>query len=161
MASHSEAPFDREAEVDSSHDSSDTDDFELNSEDGSEDLTLNFTGDLTWALTESTKRINDASALPLIPRDDYPSLTIDNDTEIRLLQVQPSTDPWNIDCRLFIEQRKGLVEYEALSYTWGASRLGKCVTVNGRDFPVTDNLYAALHRLQLPEAPRIVSIRVI
>lgn len=161
MASHSAALSDMAAEVDSLHDSSDTDDFELDSEDGSNDLMLKFTGELKWDSTASTERKDDAVAFSSLSGDDYPSLPIDSEQEIRLLQVQPSTDPWNIDCRLFIEQRDGSVEYEALSYTWGASTLGKCVRVNGRDFPVTHNLYAAIRRLQLPDAPRILWIDAI
>lgn len=152
MASHSAASSDTAAEADSQTDGSDTDDFELGSEDGSDDLTFDFTGDLTWDSTASTEGADDAAALPLIPRDDYPSLPIDNDKEIRLLQVQPSTDPWTIDCRLFIEKRNGAIEYEALSYTWGSSTLGRCIRVNGKDFLVTDNLYAAICRLQRSES---------
>ncbi|KAI0180994.1 heterokaryon incompatibility protein-domain-containing protein [Hypoxylon sp. FL1284] len=48
--------------------------------------------------------------------------------------------------------------YEALSYVWGASTQSHSVILNGKPFPVTDNLFAALRRLRRRDKQRVLWI---
>ncbi|PQE04520.1 Heterokaryon incompatibility 6 OR allele protein [Rutstroemia sp. NJR-2017a BVV2] len=43
-----------------------------------------------------------------------------------------------------------LVEYDALSYTWGTKENEKTIECNGIDFPITENLFNALLALRYP-----------
>lgn len=51
--------------------------------------------------------------------------------------------------------------YEALSYCWGDNKIKHPISLNGRNFLVTANLHAALHRLQKDDAVRRIWIDAI
>ncbi|KAI9157921.1 heterokaryon incompatibility protein-domain-containing protein [Paramyrothecium foliicola] len=74
----------------------------------------------------------------------------------RLLRILPSIDPSSpVDCRLeHVLLEAGDVSYEALSYTWGSGHKTHAITLDGRPFPVTSNLMAALLRLRYQEHDR-------
>jgi hypothetical protein len=48
--------------------------------------------------------------------------------------------------------------YEALSYVWGDPALTRDVEVSGQVVSITDNLYAVLHQLRLPDRSRALWI---
>lgn len=77
-----------------------------------------------------------------------------SNSSIRLVELNPSTEP-RICARLLHTslQQFGVV-YEALSYVWGDPTKTSSVLLNGQDFLVTSNLEAALKALQLPSKPR-------
>ncbi|KIM93761.1 hypothetical protein OIDMADRAFT_137210, partial [Oidiodendron maius Zn] len=68
--------------------------------------------------------------------------------EIRLLQIT-STTPEKVSCNLTYTslQNSEPLKYRALSYVWGKPVLDWVITVNGRPFKVTENLYEALRHL--------------
>jgi hypothetical protein len=52
-------------------------------------------------------------------------------------------------------------KYEALSYTWGASKLERTITLNGKHMlGITDNLYNALRRLRKRVGIRTLWVRL-
>ncbi|PVH96482.1 hypothetical protein DM02DRAFT_499644, partial [Periconia macrospinosa] len=79
--------------------------------------------------------------------------------EIRLLSLLPGKKGDLIRCKLskgrFKVSLPPQYNYEALSYVWGKSTQNRYIMLdNKKDFPVTDNLYAALGRLRRPEKAR-------
>ncbi|KAL6693867.1 heterokaryon incompatibility domain-containing protein [Trichoderma pleuroticola] len=79
---------------------------------------------------------------------------------IRLLCLHPGKGSI-IVCELFqaeLHQRESAVSYEALSYTWGSSRLSVTIHVNGCCLSITRNLYNALLDLRYPKKQRILWI---
>ena len=68
----------------------------------------------------------------------YPSLHANQDT-FHLLVLLPLTNSgMNFECRIGLARLDDQIVFEALSYVWG----------DPIDFPVTENLYSALHRLR-------------
>ena len=63
--------------------------------------------------------------------------------EIRWLQIKSASDD-GVDCTLSHVSRDQDTDYCALSYCWGDPYLKEDITVNGRLFKVTSNLFAAL-----------------
>ena len=50
-------------------------------------------------------------------------------------------------------------QYEAVSYTWGSTRLvEKYVVLNGENIPIRDNLWTFLRKLRLTDLPRLLWI---
>lgn len=85
----------------------------------------------------------------------YPSLPLDSSKdEFRLLQVHAVDPNEPLRCTLVIHSLKDSPQYEALSYTWGASTLGRTVKVNTTNLAITDNLYDALRRLASTQTTR-------
>ena len=79
--------------------------------------------------------------------------------EIRLLQIFPADHEHDaLKLCLIIQSLDHDPTYEALSYTWGPSRSGKEVIINGRTSAVTDNLAAALVRLRRTDRLRLIWI---
>jgi hypothetical protein len=75
------------------------------------------------------------------------------DNTIRLLQILPSNDSADvIHCELIeytlINSGSASHPYEALSYVWGSNVDPRRIILDGKDFPVTQNLYKALLRLR-------------
>jgi hypothetical protein len=66
--------------------------------------------------------------------------------EIRLLQFD-TTDSLDglIRAQLIHAPLNDRLDYYALSYTWGSSERTRSISLSGHDFPVTENLYQALH----------------
>ncbi|ORX92930.1 heterokaryon incompatibility protein-domain-containing protein, partial [Clohesyomyces aquaticus] len=76
--------------------------------------------------------------------------------EIRLLALLPGecTDP--VSCQLHIDSLDREPLYEALSYVWGDSNEHRTILLDETEFPVTDNLYAALRRLRNRREKRVI-----
>ncbi|EAT83587.2 hypothetical protein SNOG_09395 [Parastagonospora nodorum SN15] len=47
-------------------------------------------------------------------------------------------------------------EYEAVSYVWGSDVRDQMITCNGRQLPITTNLFRVLQRVRQPDAPRSI-----
>lgn len=69
--------------------------------------------------------------------------------EIRLLQFD-SNDSFDGPIRAYIIRAplNDKLVYFALSYTWGSSERTRSISLSGHDFPVTENLYQALHAIR-------------
>ena len=98
----------------------------------------------------------------------YSSLSLGPDN-IRLLRLLPyendSSERTEIRCELFEytlqDPGKGTHLYEALSYTWGGSDKPRSISINKQNLAVTENLHAALLRLQDRSLERILWIDAI
>jgi hypothetical protein len=78
---------------------------------------------------------------------------------IRLLRLLHLGSTLDIECELFqVSLHDDWFQYEALSYTWGGADLTEPITVDGKTFYVTKNLYTVLAHLRLESADRIVWI---
>jgi hypothetical protein len=80
---------------------------------------------------------------------------------IRLLRILPSQDKdANLECELLEyalqESDTAYQPYEALSYVWGSEDKPQTIFVNERELGVTQNLFAALHRLRNRQFSRII-----
>ena len=84
--------------------------------------------------------------------------TLLGDQDIRLLHLHPeahgSLAP--IRCSLVPSTLAESSEYEALSYMWGSEIDLKTLYIDGKECPVRDNLWQALHHLRLPTKTRIL-----
>ncbi|KAH8722773.1 heterokaryon incompatibility protein-domain-containing protein, partial [Phaeosphaeriaceae sp. PMI808] len=81
---------------------------------------------------------------------------------IRLLRLIAGTG-FIITCELFQAYLDGddLIEYEAVSYTWGGDERFSVVNVDGKTLEVTENLYFALWYLRSQETDRILWVDAI
>ncbi|RYP61014.1 hypothetical protein DL770_009865 [Monosporascus sp. CRB-9-2] len=74
---------------------------------------------------------------------------------LRILVLQPGNMGDAIACEL---EHTALgppdPQFEALSYVWGAPHFGKRITVDGKPFGITENLYQALVHLRNTNKPR-------
>ena len=86
---------------------------------------------------------------------DYEPLNTLN-REIRLLTLLPAVRTDGIECSLEIEELKTGLVYEALSYVWGTFVDAEIISVNGKAFVVTKNLFDALVRLKDSSKPRVL-----
>ncbi|KAI0404111.1 heterokaryon incompatibility protein-domain-containing protein [Xylaria palmicola] len=69
---------------------------------------------------------------------------------IRLLEILPSPAPYSpIECILREVGMPPTSDYEALSYVWGKGRPTRSIVLNGRKYPVRENLEAALRQLRV------------
>ena len=81
---------------------------------------------------------------------------------IRLLDLSPSLWTARLHGTLRIVSLDDQPEYEALSYTWGASTEGRSMTVDSHcQLQITDNLFRALRRLRRKARTRTVWIDAI
>ena len=93
----------------------------------------------------------------------YSSLSLEPDS-IRLLRLMPygngGIERTKIRCELFEytlqDPAKWTHLYEALSYTWGGSEKSCSISIKEQGLAVTENLYAALLRLQDRSLERII-----
>lgn len=74
--------------------------------------------------------------------------------DISVLHLLPGTGTDPIICTTETLPLKSNPTYETLSYVWGSSQNPRQITCNGSPTHVTENLYLALTRLRLPNAPR-------
>ena len=94
----------------------------------------------------------------------YAGYPLEHTRDIRTLILQPAPpheEP--ISCDLKVISLEEPDEYEALSYTWGAPFEGQTldhrhITLCGRNFEVTGNLYTALKRFRTQDKPRVLWI---
>lgn len=100
---------------------------------------------------------------PSIALDSYKYTPLDSrDSAIRLLKLLKPQGP-EIKCQLseLSLSNSEHIPYEALSYVWGSSELVERITLDGKQFWVTDSLYAALQYLRLPDRDRYLWIDAI
>ncbi|KAH8731069.1 hypothetical protein GQ44DRAFT_671977 [Phaeosphaeriaceae sp. PMI808] len=65
----------------------------------------------------------------------------------------------SLQCELFdawMNDTDDLIEYDALSYTWGDTERPHEIQMNGMVLPVTENLSLVLRQLRLPQQDRIL-----
>lgn len=77
-------------------------------------------------------------------------------SEFRLLTLQPGEDDQDINCELahcLLHERP---HFDALSYEWAALPGSTSMSCNAQITFVTNNLYAALQSLRLPNKQRIL-----
>lgn len=79
--------------------------------------------------------------------------------QIRLIRLEPHNSTMTT-ASLFVTSLDDAPEYEALSYTWGNPQKSSLIYLNKVPFQVTQNLAAALEKLQRTE-PRILWIDAI
>jgi Heterokaryon incompatibility protein (HET) len=86
-----------------------------------------------------------------------------NPPQTRLLLIQPGRHNETIRCTLIHVCLDECSEYEALSYTWGhhSEIHDDVILLQGRDFSVTRNVFAALKYLRLGSTTRTVWIDAI
>ncbi|KAF1969679.1 HET-domain-containing protein [Bimuria novae-zelandiae CBS 107.79] len=77
---------------------------------------------------------------------------------LRLLELRPGHRSSPIECELFNTSLEETPSYEALSYHWGNVNDTTEIVCNGRDFPITSNLRAALLDLRQPDRKRALWI---
>lgn len=85
------------------------------------------------------------------------------DRSFRLVQLSRGRNG-PIQCNLFhalFQDTESIIEYEALSYTWGDLKKSHSIEINGRRMMVTVNLFRALWHLRSPNRDRILWIDAI
>lgn len=95
--------------------------------------------------------------------DQYRYKRLDHDRPtFRLLRLHQG-NLGELTCNLFeaLLHHDTLIQYEALSYTWGASATPRSVTVDEQKLAITENLYQALISLCRPYTDRILWIDAI
>jgi hypothetical protein len=91
---------------------------------------------------------------PSIPGDLY--LDLPPGRYIRLLTLSAGTGDDAITTQLTVYPLSHALEYDAISYVWGAPSKLVPIQLNGKPFHITMNLHAALVRVRYPDRPRIV-----
>ncbi|CAO2653509.1 Nn.00g029200.m01.CDS01 [Neocucurbitaria sp. VM-36] len=83
-------------------------------------------------------------------------------SSFRLLRLFKGDD-LHVECELFEAWLHGdnALSFEALSYTWGSSDTLEAIKVNGKDMPITENLFFALRNLRYPNMDRILWVDAI
>ncbi|KAK8025249.1 hypothetical protein PG990_003072 [Apiospora arundinis] len=89
----------------------------------------------------------------------YAPLDLSKDS-LRLLRLCKGRPGAQIRCQVFqslLSESEG-IPYEALSYTWGGQPTDSspCILLDGQRFPVTKNLFDALHALRLRSLDRLL-----
>ena len=80
---------------------------------------------------------------------------------LRLVMIQLSPNrSANIEC-LLTHDNLGEVQYSALSYTWGSPDNKETISLDGRPFEVTKNLFVALQDLRHEDKPLTIWIDAI
>lgn len=83
-----------------------------------------------------------------------PHRPIVSGSEIRVVILHPGNFGDPIACHLEHIQLIPDSDYEAMSYVWGDATVTKPITLDGRVYPVTTNLYTGLQFLRFKENPR-------
>ncbi|KAK3384702.1 heterokaryon incompatibility protein-domain-containing protein [Lasiosphaeria ovina] len=81
--------------------------------------------------------------------------------EIRLLSLCPGTNTEPLRCSLSVVSLDHVQSYEALSYVWGPADPHTQVVLDGKPFPVTQNLHAVLRRLRRIDESRTLWVDAI
>ena len=87
--------------------------------------------------------------------------------QTRILRLQPGRQDEPLNCTLEVAElvcfegvglgaEQELVQFEALSYSWGRPALSSSLTCNGIQFPVTPNLADALFYFRSQERERLL-----
>lgn len=83
-----------------------------------------------------------------------PHRPIISGSEIRIVILRPGSFGDPIVCQLEHIQLIPDSDYEAVSYVWGDAAITKPITLDGRVYPVTTNLYTGLQFLRYKESSR-------
>lgn len=75
--------------------------------------------------------------------------------EMRLLRILPETSSI-LRCEIVYTLLTDPDKYTAISYAWGDPDDTRCITLDGHDFPITESLWQALHRLRSRATPVVV-----
>jgi len=92
--------------------------------------------------------------------EDYPALKHPA-RQIRLLNLFPAMMNEEIEASLYTVSFLDLPVYEAVSYTWGDPNNTRTMTLNGKRFRITENLWASLAAMRLRSANRTVWVDAI
>jgi hypothetical protein len=92
--------------------------------------------------------------------EDYPPFE-EPGKQIRLLDLFPGAANDELEARLFTVAFLELPFYEAVSYTWGSPNATRTMTMNGKRFYITDNLWAALKSIRTPYTSRTLWVDAI
>lgn len=98
----------------------------------------------------------------MTPQFRYQPISLDRQS-LRLVCLLSGEDE-RLRCHLFdawLDDEDGIIEYEALSYTWGPSRKSHTILLDGCTLAVTENLYMALGALRQSQTDRILWIDAI
>lgn len=107
---------------------------------------------------ESTASVNTGNPGYLHDYYTYENLS-KSQPEIRLVMLAPGKDRnAPVLCNLVKTDWKKRLKFEALSYTWGDENETRNITINGRHFQVTVNLFTALLHLRFPSVHRTLWI---
>jgi hypothetical protein len=79
----------------------------------------------------------------------------------RLLTLQPGKSPQPLSATLSEVSLNDNPSYEYLSYTWGEDLTGSTITVNDIPLQIRRNLCQFLHRIRLPDQPRVLWVDAI
>lgn len=94
---------------------------------------------------------------PWSPYGEFPLYPAAADkSPIRLLRLRPEQHEAPIRDELLCGDLDDGPKFEALSYTWGSTADQKTITLSGRPWKVTQNLFSALQHLRLPDRDRIL-----
>jgi ankyrin repeat protein len=94
---------------------------------------------------------------------EYESINLEDDLSFRLVHLLRGEDG-PIQCTLFhanLREVEGLIDYEALSYTWGDPQDQHKIEIDDKEMPVRENLYLALRHLRYTNKERILWIDAI
>jgi hypothetical protein len=83
-------------------------------------------------------------------------LRLRKNSEFRLLKLQPVQDDQEVKCELAHYLLGERPQFDALSYEWAAQPGSTSISCNSQNKFVTNNLYAALQSLRLPNKQRIL-----
>jgi len=85
----------------------------------------------------------------------YTSAIRSEKNEIRLMTILPGQEHEDIEVQLNVVSLDDEPQFEALSYVWGDPNITRDIRLNGRGFPITTNLYAALQSLRRTDKTRV------
>ncbi|EXJ62832.1 hypothetical protein A1O7_03272 [Cladophialophora yegresii CBS 114405] len=86
---------------------------------------------------------------------EYTALPLDtSNPKLRIVSLLPGRQHEKVKCSLQIASLENAhLQYTAVSYTWGSTEKTQTVACDGKQLPVTNNLYAALRNLRMKYAP--------
>ena len=71
------------------------------------------------------------------------------------MTILPGQEHEDIEVQLNVVSLDDEPQFEALSYVWGDPNITRDIRLNGRGFPITTNLYAALQSLRRTDKTRV------
>ncbi|KAN0099506.1 HET domain containing protein [Hyaloscypha variabilis] len=80
---------------------------------------------------------------------------------IRVMELFPGDGDSPIECSIREESLSDTPDYEALSYRWGNLKTPQRISMQGKDFEITQNLYTALRHLRYAKQKRTLWIDAI
>lgn len=86
----------------------------------------------------------------------YTYNAFNNETDFRLLILEPGTEPSPLRCTLAQFALADCPEYEAISYVWGSEPGREVFLCSEKRLEITQNLHSAFQQLQYPEKQRFL-----